>query len=61
MATFKVLEDYAETVNGSSAAAVLERISSEYRKGLIDQENYEELLDDLREALDQQEAESPGG
>jgi hypothetical protein len=51
MATFKILQDYAEQLTPDAAPAVRQRISSEYRMGLIDEDNYEELLDELRETL----------
>jgi hypothetical protein len=51
MATFKILEDYVETVTPDTAPEIRQRISSEYRMGLIDEDNYQELLDDLRETI----------
>jgi hypothetical protein len=51
MATFKILEDYAEQLTPEVAETVRQRISSEYRMGLIDEDNYQELLDELRETI----------
>jgi hypothetical protein len=51
MTTFKILGDYAQRLTPDIAETVRQRISSEYRMGLIDEDNYQELLDELRETM----------
>jgi hypothetical protein len=53
MATFKVLEDYDfARPTPEHAGQVLNRIIEDRRAGLIDQENFDELVSDLQEEVE---------
>ena len=49
MATYKVLEDYRLSIGPDTFKQLRAQIRTDYARGVVDRDNYEELLTDLKE------------
>jgi hypothetical protein len=49
MATYKLLEDYRDSLGVVSSDELLRAIRTDYARGSIDFDNYDELLSDLKD------------
>jgi hypothetical protein len=49
MATYKILDDYEAFLEGRGFGEVRRRIRADLQAGVVDKENYEELLADLED------------
>jgi hypothetical protein len=53
MATYKTLDDYCVSWSASALEKVRAMISQDFASGIIDQTNYDELLEDLESEVDE--------
>ena len=53
MATYRTLEDYGELVGPRAFKALRSLIQRDYKIGLIDRNNFEELMEDLETEIDE--------
>jgi hypothetical protein len=53
MATYRTLEDYGELVGPRAFKAIRSLIHRDLKAGLIDRNNYEELMEDLETEIDE--------
>jgi len=53
MATYKTLDDYCVSWTANALEKVRAMISQDFAGGVIDQTNYEELLEDLESEVDE--------
>ena len=52
MPTYKTLDDYCVSAGPSAFKKIHAMISADFKNGVIDQHNYDELLEDLHEEID---------
>ncbi len=52
MATYKTFEDYCVSLSPNAFKKIRAMISHDFAKGLIDRNNYDELLEDLQTEID---------
>jgi hypothetical protein len=60
MATYKTLDDYCASVSRNAFKEIQAMISNDFQNGIIDQPNYDELLEDLQNEIEE-EYFDPGG
>lgn len=53
MATYKTLDDYCVSWSPNALQKIRAMISQDFASGVIDQTNYEELLEDLENEIDE--------
>ena len=53
MATYKTLNDYYANVSPDEFQEIHAMISNDFRNGIIDQNNRDELLEDLQSEMDE--------
>ena len=53
MATYRTLEEYGEIAGQRAFKAIRALIQRDFKAGLIDRNNYEELMEDLQTEIDE--------
>jgi len=53
MGTYRTLDDYGEIVGPRAFKAIRAQILRDFKAGLIDRNNYEELMEDLQAEIDE--------
>ncbi len=61
MATYKTLNDYYASVSRDAFLEIHAMISSDFRNGVIDQSNRDELLEDLQSEMEERASSADTG
>ena len=53
MATYKTLDDYRVSVSPNAFKKIHAMVSADFKNGVIDENNFDELLEDLRTEIEE--------